>query len=231
MKPGDAVQTVLAGMSAEKRAELLRLNPALRALDTQRVAACPPSERAALAASTKARADHAAQGAAAQASGGEWEAAVYAALRDLSPSEELLDLGVCPVDFAVAWWEHTSHGSKMIDGAWRPVKHALCDVVGATGDGRALVIEVKRAREGAVDLRPDSTARARVKPHQARQLQATADVGGVALLVVEVRGVVAVIPWRELRGVETVNVEVARRFEARRGLTEALRSAIEGSER
>lgn len=218
MKPGDAVQTVLAGMSAEKREEFLRLNPGLRALDAQRAAACPPSERAALAASVKARVEHSAQSAAADASGKGFEGEVFEALDALTLA------GV------VAWWEHTSPGMTMVDGAWKPTRRALCDVVGLTSDGRGIVAEVKRTREGVVDLRRDSTARARVKPHQARQLQATADVGGVALLVVEVRGVVAVIPWRELRGLEVVNVDVARKHEARRGLTEALRGAIEGSE-
>ena len=218
MKPGDAVQQALAGMTEAKREEFLRLNPGLRALHTQTRAACPPSERAALDAATKARADHAAQGAAAQASGGSWETAVFDALNALV------------LTGTVAWWEHTGPGVALVDGVWTPTKRALCDVVATVRGGRVLVAEVKRTVEGVVDLRRESKARARVKPHQADQLTATQAAGGVALLVVEVRGVAAVIPWRAVRGLEVVNVETARKHEARRGLTEALRSAIEGSE-
>lgn len=219
MSARDAVQQALAGMSDEKREQFLKLNPGLRALDTQRHAACPPSERAALDASTKARAAHAAQGAAAQASGGDWETAVFDAL------------GVLTLAGDVAWWEHTGPGVVLIEGVWTPTKRALCDVVGAVRGGRCLVAEIKRTVEGVVDLRRESKARARVKPHQADQLTATATAGGVALLVVEVRGVAAVIPWREVSGLGVVNVDVARRHESRRGIVAALRSAFGGSGR
>jgi Holliday junction resolvase len=206
-------------MSPEKREALLRVNPGLRALDETRRAACPPSERAALDASTKARAAHAAQGAAAQASGGSWESVVFEALDALVLTSTL------------AWWEHTGPGVVLVGGVWTPTKRALCDVVGAVRGGRCLVAEIKRTVEGVVDLRRESTARARVKPHQVDQLAATDAAGGVALLVVEVRGVAAVIPWASMKGLDVVNVDVARRFEARRGVAEALRGAIEGSGR
>ena len=219
MTARDAVQQALASMAPEKREALLRVNPGLRALESQRRAACPPSERAALDAATQARAAHAAQGAAAQASGGSWESVVFEALDTLTLTGD------------VAWWEHTGPGVVLVDGAWKPTKRALCDVVGAVRGGRCLVAEVKRTVEGVVDLRRESAARARVKPHQADQLTATDAAGGVALLVVEVRGVAAVIPWASVKGLDVVNVDVARRHEARRGIAEALRGAIEGSER
>lgn len=219
MSARDAVQEALAGMPPEKREEFLRRNPGLRALDTQRRAACPPSERAALDAQVSARAAHAAQGAAAQASGGDWESAVFDALGTLTLTGD------------VAWWEHTGPGVVLVEGVWTPTRRALCDVVGVLRGGRGLVAEVKRTVEGVVDLRRESKARARVKPHQADQLTATATAGGVALLVVEVRGVAAVIPWREVSGLDAVNVDVARRFEARRGIVVALRSAFGGSGR
>ena len=219
MSARDAVQQALAGMSTEKREEFLRRNPGLRALDTQRRAACPPSERAALDASTKARAAHAAQSVAANVSGGGWERDVFSALDALALAGDL------------AWWEHTGPLFEMIDGAWRPTKKALCDVVGLLRDGRRLVAEVKRVTEGTLDLRRASKARARVKAHQADQLEATARAGGVALLIVEVRGVAAVLPWAAVRGLDVVNVDVARRHESRRGIVAALRSAFGGSGR
>jgi Holliday junction resolvase len=217
MTPRSVVQQTLDGLEPSKREAFLKLNPGLRALATQRDAACPPSERAALDVATKARAQHAAQGAAAQASGGSWERDVFDALGALALTGD------------VAWWEHTGPGVVLVGGVWTPTKRALCDVVGAVRGGRVLVAEVKRTVEGAVDLRRDSTARARVKPHQADQLAATGAAGGVALLVVEVRGVAAVIPWRAVQGLEVVNVDVARRHEARRGLADALRREMGGA--
>lgn len=213
MTARSVVQQTLDGMEPAKREAFLRLNPGLRALATQRDAACPPSERAALAAADAKHAQHRATGRAAQASGDDFEAEVFAALDGLALA------GV------VGWYEHTGPFAKWIDGAPRIVGRALCDVVGVTGDGRGLVAEVKHNGR-AVDL--SGTARGCVAEHQAKQLAATSLAGGVALLVVCVDGVRAVIPWRALVGVKAVTAEVARRFEARRGLADALRREMGG---
>lgn len=208
----DVVQAVLAGMAPEARASLLARNPGLLAAASR--AACPPSERPALVAAQEARAQHVAQGHAARASGDEWEATVYGAMRALV------------VEGVVAWWEHTEAPRVVVGGEVRCTRVALCDVVGATRDGRVIVAEVKRATARAVDLRAKSVARSRVRPHQAAQLTATADAGGVALLVVEVRGVAAVLPWRDVRGLDVVSVDVARARQAR-SLVDALRREME----
>lgn len=199
--------SLLALQSPETRA---RLDPVAQL----RRDACPPAERAALDAAVARREAHAAQGAAASSAGDAWESDVFAALDTLTLA------GV------VAWWSHPGPSFARIDGAWRPVARGLCDVVGATRDGRVIVAEVKRTAEHVVDLRATSTSRCRVKTHQRTQLSQTAGVGGVALLVVSVRGVEAVIPWRDVAALDAVNVEVARRYETR-SLAAALRREIE----
>jgi hypothetical protein len=207
----DVVQAVLAGMSPAARASLLARNPGLLAAASRD--ACPPSERPALVAAQEARAQHVAQGHAARASGDAWEAAVYDALRALV------------AEGVVAWWGHSEPGRIVVDGRVRYTRKAFCDVVGTLAGGASIVAEVKRGKRVVID--PAYRGRdPHVVEHQAEQLTATADAGGIALLVVEVRGVAAVLPWREVRGLDVVTMDVARAREAR-SLVDALRREME----
>lgn len=160
------------------------------------------------------RTAHARQGRTAQRTGAAWEREVFAAL------DAMVRNG------ALAWWSHTSPGSKRLrDGRVIVTGRALCDVVGVTGDGRGFVVEVKRHGSRVEVVAGD---RGGVQPHQRAQLDATADAGGVALLVACVGDVRAVIPWRALDGVRAVTKTTAREREARGGLLAALQAAATG---
>ena len=201
---------MLASMSASVRA----INPALA---TQRAAALRDlagEGNAAVEARATSRTKNARQGRTAQRAGATWEREVFAAL------DAMVRNG------ALAWWAHTSPGSKRLrDGRVIVTGRALCDVVGVTGDGRGFVAEVKRHGSRVEVVAGD---RGGVQPHQRAQLDATAGAGGVALLVACVGDVRAVIPWRALDGVRAVTKTVARSHEARGGLLAALQGAAMG---
>jgi hypothetical protein len=172
---------------------LATLPPSVRAMNAHAAAAAGPDAAEVLAARA-VRAGHARQGRTAQRTGDAWEREVYAALDAAG----------------LAWWAHTSPTSKRLrDGRVIVTGRALCDVVGATADGRALVAEVKR---GAARVELVAGDRGGVQPHQRAQLDATARAGGVALLVVCVGDVRAVVPWCDLRDVRAVTATVARRY-------------------
>jgi len=201
---------MLASMSASVRA----INPALA---TQRAAALRDlagEGNAAVEARATTRAKNARQGRTAQRTGATWEREVFAALDAMVRNGSL------------AWWAHTSPGSKRLrDGRVIVTGRALCDVVGVTGDGRGFVAEVKRHGSRVEVVAGD---RGGVQPHQRAQLDATAGAGGVALLVACVGDVRAVIPWVALDGVRAVTKTVARSHEARGGLLAALQGAAMG---
>ncbi len=201
---------MLASMTASVRA----INPALA---TQRAAALRDlagEGNATVEARATSRTKNARQGRAAQRTGATWELEVFAAL------DAMVRNG------ALAWWAHTSPGSKRLrDGRVIVTGRALCDVVGVTGDGRGFVAEVKRHGSRIEVVAGD---RGGVQPHQRAQLDATAGAGGVALLVACVGDVRAVIPWVALDGVRAVTKTVARSHEARGGLLAALQGAAMG---
>lgn len=204
------VRDLLASLPASLRA----INPALA---TQRAAALRDlagEGNAAVEARATSRTAHARQGRTAQRTGATWEREVFAALDAMVRSG------------ALAWWAHTSPGSKRLrDGRVIVTGRALCDVVGVTGDGRGFVAEVKRHGSRVEVVAGD---RGGVQPHQRAQLDATAGAGGVALLVACVGDVRAVIPWVALDGVRAVTKTVARSHEARGGLLAALQGAATG---
>lgn len=174
--------------------------------------AAPPSERAAVEEALHHRASSQAQGRAAQRQGIAWEAEVFAAL------------DVLVLDGTLATWGH--YGPRVAHTrdragqlAVRVVGAAPCDVVGATGDGRALVAEVKRG-DRVVLLGPAPVRVARLEAHQRAQLEAVHRAGGVAAMLVCVRDRVAVVPWgdareeTELRDVRRWEIDVARGLRA-----------------
>lgn len=150
--------------------------------------AAPPSERAAVAKGLHHRASSRAQGRSAERNGRQWEASVFAALDALQAEGTL------------ATWGHFGARAVKREGAWQMRGRAPCDVMGTLRGGRTLVAEVKRGSR--VVLAGPAPARvARVEEHQRAQLEAVHRAGGVAALVVRVRGVVAVIPWGDVREV------------------------------
>lgn len=177
-----------------------------------------PKTRAAINAAMGAkgtkRAGASAKSRAAQASGAAFERDVFAALDALV---------ACNV---LAWWghfgpqtKHLAHDRVIVTG------HAPCDVVGCTSDGRAIVAEVKRhGRRVVFDGR--RTHDAHVEPHQRAQLEATVRHGGVALLVVDIAGERAVIPWASVSLMPALHVGTARQWSAHRSMVDAIRAAI-----
>lgn len=163
------------------------------------LAACPPSQRAALAAQLSSRATHQRVGARSRAGGDAFERDVARAL------DVLTRLGI------LAWWSWTGPRCRATKIAGRlamvPVADGPCDVIACAADGRCVAIEAKRS-ESRVPLAGDGIRG--LRPHQRAQLDAVDLAGGVALLVVEVAGIVAVIPWAAARDLAGVGVTVAR---------------------
>lgn len=133
------------------------------------------------------------------------------------------------VDGVLAWWGHYGPTTKRLSPTVVVVTgKAPCDVVGCTSDGRAIVAEVKsHGRRVVLDKR--KTHDAQVEEHQRKQLEATHASGGVALLVVDIAGERAVIPWGAVETMDALHVGTARAWSAQRSMVEALRGAIEGS--
>ena len=156
----------------------------LRALGVE---ACPPSEREALDAAQQDRAAYRRRGRTAQAAGRSLEAAAHTAL-DAAQARGL-----------VAWWRQTTPEVRWIAGQPEVTGRGLCDVVGALGDGRVLVVEVKRGKRIYRDRALAPTHTAAIAAHQAAQLDATARAGGVALLAVDQGDGLRWVRWRETR--------------------------------
>lgn len=198
----------LRDVPAPKRAALAAINPRLAS------ASKAPTKRSPKR-SAKARAS--ATGRAAQRSGASFEARVFAAL------DSLVSSGV------LAWWSHPPVATKRLSPTRVVVVgDALCDVLACDATGRVVVAEAKRATAGVVALDDRRGARCAVAEHQRAQLTATMRAGGVAVLVVEVRGVLAVIPWRDVRMAPAVTVEHARRY-AVASLVEGIAAAVRGA--
>lgn len=180
---------------------LLRLNPHLasgdvppprrpvNSLDAQRLAGCPPSQHARLATELTARQQHAAQGAAAHASGAALEAVLAADL------DALLASGI------VADYQH-AEPRRLASGTYATA--AGCDFTGIyTRSARGWCVEVKRSGRSVyvskevATLRGDPRAAA-LSERQRQQLDRYAGAGGVALVAVEVAGVRGVFEWREV---------------------------------
>jgi len=99
----------------------------------------------------------------------------------------------------------------------RIVGHGPADFQGVLRGGRALALEAKS--------RPSRLARAEIPQHQQDDLERVAALGGVALLVVELREhqLVAAVPWGEVpwvvaRSAEAVGVEQLRPWAVGQGL-------------
>ena len=169
------------------------------------IAACPSSQRAELARTLTARAASRAKGKRADAVGKAFEAVVNDAF------EALHHVGI------LAHWTWTGAPSKHVRRGSRiemvPTGPAPCDVSALTRDSRAVIAEVKHSAR-YIDLHAGigktGHAEAGLQSHQRAQLDAYADAGAVAMLVVEVAGVRAVIPWEEARTLPGVGVTVAR---------------------
>ena len=175
-----------------KRARtLFDLSPSLLARQTPDVLralgveACPPSEREALDAAQSKRAAHRAQGKAAQRKGEAFEDVVREALE------------VATLQRIVAWYGRTNIGVRKIRGEWRPTERGACDWYGVLTDGRGFVVECKRGRKVYRDPSFCGEHDASVKPHQARQLEAYADAGAVALLAFDVGSGLRWVRWRD----------------------------------
>lgn len=172
-------------------ASLLALNPRLAAAAAFSPASAPATARA--------------KGSAAHAAGKLFEAAAADAFAALAAGGTL------------AHWTWTGPPTRR---AWQNGRLVLvatgpapCDVVAIAADGRALVAEVKRAGH-RLDLHagigPNGQPEAGLQPHQRAMLDAAEDAGAVALLVVEIAGVRAVLPWAEARALKGIGVRVAR---------------------
>lgn len=145
-----------------------------------------------VAAALHHRASSRAQGRAAERNGRAWETEVFGALDALVAEGTVSTWG----HYGPATARVRDRGGQLVV---RVVGDAPCDVVGATGDGRALVAEVKHgARLVLAGPAPERVAR--LEDHQRTQLEAVHHAGGVAALLLCVKGVVAVVPWGDARG-------------------------------
>lgn len=107
----------------------------------------------------------------------------------------------------VKHWTWTGPPSKYVRREGRlelvPTGPAPCDIVGVLPDARGFVAEVKHEADGLA-LHPGVDRKGRpgagLQRHQREQLDVYDDAGAVAVLVVEIAGVRAVIPWSEARG-------------------------------
>lgn len=134
-------------------------------------------------------------------------------------------------DGTLAHWTWTGPPTRRVNQRGRlelvAVGPAPCDVVAITANGRALVAEVKRAGD-RVDLHagigPNGQPEAGLQPHQRAMLDAAEDAGAVAMLVVEIAGVRAVLPWEVARVLKGVGVRVARAWAC--DLAEGIRALV-----
>ena len=186
-------------LPAHLPASLLKLNPHLagdatpargarraNALDAQRVAGCPPSEREALAREADARSHHIAQGKAAHAHGQAFERAVADEL------DALLLTGV------LADYQH-AEPRRLASGAY--ASPAGADFTGIyAGGGRGWCVETKSAERAVYLSREAARAWGKdrapaLSERQRAQLGRYFEADAVSLLAVEIRGVVRVWQW------------------------------------
>lgn len=176
------VQELLAGMTPDARADFVRRNPAVAALEGQRHRACPPSELPELSRTDAARARHAVGGRAAQRHGAAGEVWF----------EEALDSA--EADGFLAWWRHFHPPYVRVAGEWRP--RALepgsgsVDYLVQPFEGPGVLVEVKSTDEHRFAL-------AQIPEHQVEHLDAQVRAGLPAALVVTFRaeGLRVVCPW------------------------------------
>ena len=159
-------------------AAVLAARPSLRALQ---VAACPPGEREGLVRALGRREAHRAQGRAADANGRRLEAWLN------DQHARALATGVAHVRKVGA---DVVVGRGGLPCAWAGPGPA--DYLGTLRGGRSLAVEAKSVAK--------RLSRVAVLEHQARDLERTAALGGLALLVVELRhvgprGTVYAVEW------------------------------------
>ena len=148
------------------------------------------SEASALDATLHRRAKNAAQGKRAKENGDRYERAVYATYDDMVR------------DGVLASWDHYGPKTKHISAREVVVTgNAPVDIVGYTREGYTYAAEVKHGDKVYVRADPPRSTdrKARVEEHQRAELDAVdRTTHGTAELVVMVRGVCAIIPWREV---------------------------------
>ena len=135
------------------------------------------------------RAKNAAQGKRAKDNGDAFERAAYATLADM------VRAGV------LAAWDHYGPETRRVGPREVVVTGAApVDVIGYTREGYIYAAEVKCGEKVYVRAAPPASDRkARVEEHQRAELDAVdATTHGTAELILCVRGVCAIVPWREI---------------------------------